>query len=129
MNLDELSYKIRGAIFEVFKELGPGLLESVYEMALLKELTLQGLEVKNQVPIPVFYKSGYLEVGFRIDILVENKIIIEIKSIKEIDDVHKKQLLTYLKMAEMQIGYLVNFNVAFLNDKISLIRIVNNYQI
>lgn len=128
MNLDELSYKIRGAIFEVFKELGPGLLESVYEMALLKELTLQGLEVKNQVPIPVFYKSEYLEVCFRIDILVENKIIIEIKSIKEIDDVHKKQLLTYLKMAEIQIGYLVNFNVPFLNDKISLIRIVNNYQ-
>lgn len=128
MNLDELSYKIRGAIFEVFKELGPGLLESVYEMALLKELTLQGLEVKNQVPIPVFYKSEYLEVGFRIDILVENKIIIEIKSIKEIDDVHKKQLLTYLKMAEVQIGYLVNFNVPFLTDKSSLIRIVNNYQ-
>ena len=128
MNLEELSYKIRGAIFEVFKELGPGLLESVYEMALLKELNLQGIEVKSQVPIPVFYKSEHLEIGFRIDLLIENKIILEIKSVKEIEDVHKKQLLTYLKLSELQIGYLVNFNVSFLQDKISLIRIVNKYQ-
>ena len=128
MNLDDLSYKIRGAIFEVFKELGPGLLESVYEMALSKELTLLGLEVKNQVPIPVFYKSEYLEVGFRIDILVENKIIIEIKSVKELEDVHKKQLLTYLKLSELQLGFLVNFNTNMIQDKVSIFRIVNNYQ-
>mgnify|MGYP002139498817 CR=1 FL=1 len=127
MNLEDLSYKIRGVIFEVFKELGPGLLESVYEMALLREFELQGIEAKNQIPIPVYYKSGYLEMGFRIDILVENKIIIEIKSVKSIEDVHKKQLLTYLKLSELQLGFLANFNSSFLEDKISLIRIVNNY--
>lgn len=128
MSLDELSYKIRGVIFEVFKELGPGLFENVYEAALLKEFSLIGISAQSQVAVPVNYKGENLEIGFRIDILVENKIILEIKSVKELVEVHKKQLLTYLKLSELQIGFLVNFNTAFLQDKISLIRIVNNYQ-
>jgi GxxExxY protein len=128
LDLENLSYKIRSAIFEVFKELGPGLLESVYEIALLKELVLLGIQAKSQVVVPVFYKGEYLESGFRIDILVENKIIIEIKSIKELEDVHKKQLLTYLKLSELQLGFLVNFNTNLIQDKVSLFRIVNNYQ-
>lgn len=129
MNLDELSYKIRGAFFEVFKELGPGLFESVYEAALLKEFDLLGMSAKSQVAIPVNYKGEYLDMGFRIDLLVENKIIIEIKSVKELEDVHKKQLLTYLKLSELQLGFLVNFNTNLIQDKVSLFRIVNNYQI
>lgn len=76
----------------------------------------------------MFYKGEYLESGFRIDILVENKIIIEIKSIKELEDVHKKQLLTYKKLSELQLGFLVNFNTNLIQDKVSLFRIVNNYQ-
>ena len=127
MNLDDLTYQIRGCIFEVFKELGPGLLESVYEAALLFELLGKGLSVQAQVPVPVLYKSVQLELGFRLDILVENQIIVEIKSVDALHDVHKKQLLTYLKLAQKKIGFLVNFNSSHLTDKESLIRIVNNY--
>lgn len=125
--MEELTYKIRGCIFEVFKELGPGLLESVYEAALIYELKQSGLSVQSQVPIPVSYKSIKFELGFRMDVLVENEVIIEIKSIECIHDVHKKQLLTYLKLTRRKIGILVNFNSAHLVDKESLIRIVNNY--
>ncbi len=96
MELDDLTYKIRGAFFEVHKELGPGLFESVYEMALMKEFELQGIKAKNQVELPVAYKDSFLELGFRLDIIVEHKVIIEIKSVKAIEDIHKKQLLTYL---------------------------------
>ncbi len=126
MELNDITYKIRGAIFEVYNHLGPGLLESVYEAALMKELELVGLKAMSQVALPVRYKEHQIELGFRLDILVENKIIIEIKSVKTLEDVHKKQLLTYLKLSEMEIGILVNFNVAFLKDKESIIRIINN---
>lgn len=126
MELDDLTYKIRGAMFEVYKELGPGLLESVYEMALMKEFELQGIKAKSQVALPVAYKGEYLELGFRLDIIVEGKVIIEIKSVKELEDVHKKQLITYLKLSEIKIGFLVNFNSTHLKDKESLVRIVNN---
>ncbi len=127
MNLDELTYRIRGAIFEVFKELGPGLLESVYEAALVHELLISGLQVKSQIGLPVQYKSVKLDVGFRIDILIEDEIIIEIKSVETLLDIHKKQLLNYLKLTNKKIGFLVNFNTTHLVDKESLIRIVNNY--
>ena len=100
MNLDDLTYRVRGCIFEVFKELGPGLLESVYEAALLFELLQKGLNVQAQVPIPVLYKSVQLELGFRLDLLIENNIIIEVKSVDALHDVHKKQLLTYLKLTQ-----------------------------
>lgn len=125
--MEELTYKIRGCIFEVFKELGPGLLESVYTTALVHELKQSGLNVQSQIPIPVFYKGIKFELSFRMDILVENEVVIEIKSIGCIHDVHKKQLLTYLKLTGRKIGILVNFNSAHLVDKESLIRIVNNY--
>jgi GxxExxY protein len=126
--MNDLSYAVRGAIFEVHKEQGPGLLESVYESALMHELLSRGFNAKSQVALPVKYKSVQLENGFRIDILVEDAIIIEIKSVELLHDVHKKQLLTYLKLADKNVGFLVNFNSSFLKDKESIIRIVNNYE-
>ena len=125
MDLNDLSYKVRGAIFIVHTELGPGLLESVYEAALFHELAVAGLNAVTQIAVPVLYKDVKLELGFRIDILVENELVIEIKSVEALHDVHKKQLLTYLKLAEKKLGILVNFNVAKLIDKESLIRIIN----
>jgi GxxExxY protein len=125
MDINDLSYKIRGAIFTVHNELGPGLLESVYEAALAYELSLAGLSVSSQVGVPVHYKNVQLELGFRMDILVENQIVVEIKSIEALHDVHKKQLLTYLKLGNKKLGILVNFNVVKLVDKESLIRIIN----
>ena len=127
MNLDDLTYQVRGCIFEVFKELGPGLLESVYEASLLFELLKKGLTVQAQVPVPVLYKSVQLELGFRLDLLIENNIIVEVKSVETLHDVHKKQLLTYLKLTQKKVGFLANFNSSHLTDKESLIRIVNNY--
>ncbi|WP_317174900.1 GxxExxY protein [Pararhodonellum marinum] len=125
MELNELSYKIRGAIFAVYNELGPGLLEHVYEATLAFELRKVGLKVKTQVALPVIYKEVALEIGYRIDLLVENQIVIEIKSVENLHDVHKKQLLTYLKLSGKKIGILVNFNSYKLVDKESIIRIIN----
>ena len=109
----------------VFNELGPGLLESVYEAALAYELNEIGLNARAQVPLPVIYKDVRLELGYRIDILVENFIVIEIKSVETLHDVHKKQLLPYLKLSDKKLGILVNFNSAKLIDKENLIRIIN----
>lgn len=125
MDLNDLTYKIRGSIFKVHSALGPGLLESVYEAALVYELIKQGLYIQTQLGLPVEYEGVKLELGFRLDILVENIVIIEVKSIEVLHDVHKKQLLTYLKLSNKKIGILVNFNVASLVDKESLIRIIN----
>jgi len=125
MNLNDLTYKIRGAIFTVFNELGPGLLESVYEAVLTRELLSIGLNTHTQVALPVIYKDIKLDIGFRIDILVENQVIIEIKSVETLHDVHKKQLLTYLKLSDKKLGILVNFNCDQLIDKESIIRIIN----
>ncbi len=125
MDINELTYSIRGAIFKVHQTLGPGLLESVYEAALLYELREKNLKAVSQVGLPVDYNGIHLELGFRIDILVEESVIIEIKSIESIRDIHKKQLLTYLRLSDKKIGILVNFNVSSLKDKESLIRIIN----
>jgi GxxExxY protein len=125
MDLNDLTYKIRGSIFKVHQTLGPGLLESVYEAALLYELLQMGLKAASQVGLPVDYNGVKLELGFRLDILVEDSVIIEIKSVETLHDVHKKQLLTYLKLSGKKIGILVNFNVSSLKDKESLIRIIN----
>lgn len=125
MDINHLTYDIRSAIFIVFKELGPGLLESVYESALAYELSQMGYSVRTQVPLPVVYKEVQLELGFRLDILVENKVIVEIKSVDSLHEVHKKQLLTYLKLSGIKLGILVNFNTHILIDKESLIRIIN----
>lgn len=125
MEINELSYLVRGAIFTVHKELGPGLFESVYEAALAFELRSLGLHVSTQVGLPVIYKETTLEIGFKIDILVENQLIIEIKSVETLQNVHKKQLLTYLRLSNSKLGILVNFNEPYLEDKKSLIRIIN----
>lgn len=108
---NELSFIIRGAIFKVFNELGPGLLESVYETVLMYELEKQGLSVKRQVALPIFYDDIELEIGYRLDLLINNKVIIEIKSVETLAKVHHKQVLTYLKISELKLGILVSFNV------------------
>jgi GxxExxY protein len=125
VELNDLTYQIRGAIYKVHSTLGPGLFESVYEAALIYELKQLNLAVESQVGIPVMYNGVELELGFRLDILIENTVIIEIKSVETLLDVHKKQLLTYLKLGDKKIGFLVNFNVASLINKESLIRIIN----
>ena len=127
MLLNELSFAVRGCIFEVYRELGPGLLESVYEKALAYEIGLFGLSIKTQVALPVVYKNKLLDLGYRIDILVEDSLVVEVKSVEILNPVHKKQVLTYLKLAERKLGILVNFNVDRLEDKQSIIRVVNGY--
>ena len=124
MTENELSYEIRGAVFKVYNELGPGLLESVYETALTYEIKQIGLDVKNQIGIPMKYADINFDVGFRLDILVEDKVIIEIKSVEALADVHHKQLLTYLKLTGKRLGLLINFNTSSISN--SIIRIVNN---
>jgi GxxExxY protein len=125
MEINDISYKIRGAIFTVFNELGPGLLENVYEATLAFELKKIGLNVQSQVALPVIYQEVKLELGYRIDLLIENQIIVEIKSVEFLHDVHKKQLLTYLRLSGKKLGILVNFNTNKLIDKESIIRIIN----
>lgn len=126
MTENEISYKIRGAIFAVYNKVGPGLLESTYEAALSYELKKARLEVKTQVGLPFVYEDIALEIGYRVDILVENKVIIEIKSVDQLADVHYKQLLTYLKLSEKKLGILVNFNTD--NIEASIKRIVNHLE-
>jgi GxxExxY protein len=125
MQNEQLTYEIRAAMFAVFKELGPGLLERIYKKALLKELVLRDINVKEELSVPVFYKGEDLDVGFRVDLLVENEVVIEIKSVESLHDVHRKQLLTYLKLLDKRVGILVNFNDSILKDHRSIIRIVN----
>ena len=125
MNENEISFYIRKSIFEIYNELGPGLLEKVYEKTLAYDLKSKGLEVKTQVPIPIKFKGLIIESSFIADIIVENKVIIEIKSIEEISNVHHKQLLTYLKLTNLKLGILVNFNTDYI-DK-SIYRKINGY--
>jgi GxxExxY protein len=124
MTEDELSSIIIGAAIEVHTELGPGLLESVYETCLFHELTKLGLDVKRQVEIPIMYKGMPLETGFRLDIIVQDKLIIEIKAVKELLDVHLAQTLTYLKLTNCKLGLLINFNEARVKHGIR--RVVKN---
>ena len=107
---EELTYKIRGAIFAVYKELGPGLLENIYEAALVYELKKRGMQVEQQKQLKVYYDGVLLPVDYRIDLIVEDKIILELKSVAELKDVHFKQLLTYLRITKKRVGLLVNFN-------------------
>lgn len=125
MTENEITYLIRKAIFEVYNTLGTGLLESVYGKALAIELENQGLEIKQEVPISVFYKEIDLGLGFRADILVEDQIIIEIKSVVELGPIHHKQLLNYLKITDPHLGILVNFNTR--DIKSGIVRIINGY--
>ena len=121
---NEISYQIRGAIYEVYKTLGPGLLESVYEEALVYELKQRGLTVERQKSVPVQYKDVTLNTDLRLDLLVEDKVIVELKSVTEMKDVFYKQTLTYCKLLNKKLGILVNFNVDdILSD--AIIRVVN----
>ena len=124
MTENDITYIIRGCVFDVYNELGPGLLESVYEAALAFELRDKGLAIKTQVALPVVYKETQLDLGFRIDILVEDKVIIELKSIETILDVHHKQVLTYLKLTRLKLALLINFNTNEISKSIH--RKVNN---
>ncbi len=124
MQENDISYKIRGCIFDVYNGLGPGLLESAYEAALIYELTKAGLSVKSQVALPLIYNDVKLDCGYRIDLLVDEKVIIEIKSVENLLEVHHKQVLTYLKLSKIKLGILVNFNCNQI-DK-SIFRKVNN---
>lgn len=122
--LNQITYKIRKSIFEVNKHLGPGLLEKAYEESLYRELLNQGLNVQRQLKVPIIYKGESFELYYRIDFLVEDKIIVELKSVELLSDLHKSQLLTYMKMYNKKLGILVNFNTVYLMDKISLIRMI-----
>jgi GxxExxY protein len=124
MSENEISSKIIGAAIEVHKQLGPGLLESTYETCLAYELKQMGLDVKQQQALPVVYKEVKLDAGYRIDLLIENKVIIEIKSVEALADIHTAQLLTYLKLKDLKLGLLINFNSVRVVD--GLKRIVNN---
>jgi GxxExxY protein len=121
---NDISFDIRGAAFNVHTNLGPGLLESVYEIALAHELRKMGHDVKCQVGLPFVYDDIRLETGYRIDLLVDDLVIVEIKSVDALADVHHKQLLTYLKLSNKKLGLLINFNVALLKE--AIVRIVNN---
>lgn len=125
MTDNEITYKIRGAIYKVYNAFGPGLLESVYEAALCHQLRKEGLTVENQVKLDVVYDGVVLPVDFRLDILVEKSVIIELKSVEELKPVHHKQLLTYLRIAKKHVGILVNFNTDRIDNEIY--RKVNGY--
>lgn len=124
MTENQISYQIRGAIYDVYKELGPGLLESVYEEALCYELEKRGLNVERQKQVPVLYKGVVLRADLRIDLLIEDKVIVELKSVSEMKDVFFKQTLTYCKLLNKKLGLLVNFNVDDILDG-AIFRIVN----
>jgi len=125
MTENEISEKIIGCAIEVHKSLGPGLLESAYLECLFYELQLLGLKVEKQKPLPLVYKEVKLDAGYRLDLIVENKVIIEIKSVEALNDVHVAQVLTYLKLSGCKVGLLMNFNVLRLVD--GLKRLVNKF--
>lgn len=124
MTENEISYIVRGAVFKVYNALGPGLLESAYEAALAYELKKEGLTINCQLGLPFQYETIKLDVGYRIDIIVNDKVLIEVKSVENLMDVHYKQLLTYLKLSDKKLGILVNFNTTKLDENIK--RVVNN---
>jgi GxxExxY protein len=124
MSENELSKIIVDVAYQIHKRLGPGLLESVYEEIMYYELNKYGLVVERQKGIPVFWENSKMELGFRADLIIEKKVIIEIKSVEAIAPVHPKQLLTYLKITGFKLGLLINFNEVLIKD--GLTRIVNN---
>lgn len=124
MTENEISKVIFDSALKVHKNLGPGLLESAYEECLFYELQKSGLNVVKQKPLPLVYEEVKLEIGYRLDLLVENKVIIEVKAVEALNDVHLAQVLTYLKLSECKLGLLINFNVALIKNGIR--RVVNN---
>ena len=125
MTENEITYQIRGAIFDVYKNLGPGLLESVYEEAMVYELTKRGLKVERQLDVPIRYDGHILKTSLRLDLLVEERVIVELKSVKEMQDVFWKQTRTYLRLLGLKVGILVNFNTEDILDN-AIHRIANN---
>jgi GxxExxY protein len=124
MTENEIATIIVDAAYKIHKRLGPGLLESVYEATLAYELAKRGLQLRRQQSMPVVYEAVRMDVGFRADLIVEGKVIVEIKSIDAIAPVHRKQLLTYLRLTDKRLGLLINFNVELIKDGIT--RVVNN---
>jgi len=116
MEINEITCKIIGCAIEVHKHLGPGLLESAYEECLIFELQNSGLRVESQKPVPVIYKEKKLDYGYRIDILIENVVLIELKSVDALNPVHEAQILTYMKFAGIRTGLLINFNIKMLRN-------------
>ncbi|WP_395059458.1 GxxExxY protein [Flavobacterium sp.] len=119
MTENEISKIIVDVSYKIHTKLGPGLLESVYEAILYHELVKRGLSVERQKPIPVIWDDVFLDIGFRTDLIVENKVIIEIKSVEQISRLHPKQLLTYLRITKIKLGLLINFNEALIKDGIT----------
>lgn len=125
MNKNDITGLIIGAAMQVHSALGPGLLESAYAACLVTELEELGLKVKKEFPLPITYKNTKLDVGYRIDILVEDEIVVELKSVESLNELHLAQMITYLKLSKCEIGLLINFNVLKLKDGIK--RVANNY--
>ena len=123
MDVNEISKLIIGFAIEVHKKLGPGLLESAYQECLYYELKKAGLKIEKEKPMPIIYKEVKLDHGYRIDLLVEDNVVIELKSVEALTDVHFAQVLTYLKLGEFKLGLLINFNVKLLKNGIK--RIIN----
>jgi GxxExxY protein len=126
LGINEITERIIGACIEIHKQLGPGLLESAYEECLCHELASAGLQFERQKPLSVNYKSVRLDCGYRLDLVVEGKVIVELKTVDQLAPIHDAQLLTYLKLAGLTVGLLINFNVPILKD--GLKRIANNFQ-
>lgn len=124
MKENEISAIVVDVCYRIHVKLGPGLLESVYEAILYYELTQRGLNIERQKPMPVIWNGVKLDIGFRADLIVENKVILEIKSVEQITEVHGKQVLTYLKITKMKLGLLINFNVPII--KLGIKRVVCN---
>ena len=124
-SLDEITRRIIGAAIEVHRHLGPGLLESAYESCLVFELKRLELKLEEQKPLPVIYKDAKLDCGYRLDLVVENEIIIEIKAVEKLLPIHEAQLLSYLRLANKKVGLIINFHVAVLKN--GLKRIVNEF--
>jgi len=120
---NEISGKIIGAAIEVHRKLGPGLLESAYEECLCCEMALRGIKFERQVPLPLNYKGVDLDCGYRLDLLVEDKVIVELKSVETLEPIHEAQMLTYLKFRNAWLGLIINFNVIMLKDGVR--RLVN----
>ena len=118
------TYKVLGCVYEVYRQLGPGLLESIYEAAMIKELRAQGFDVKNQVPVSVYYKDEIICNDLRLDLIIDNKLILELKSVVEYKKLFEKQLLTYLRLKNCELGYVVNFNSENIRNDIHAV--VNN---
>ncbi|PTN08403.1 GxxExxY protein [Mangrovibacterium marinum] len=123
MNVDDISKTIIGCAIEVHKRLGPGLLESAYQECLFYELRQAGLEVQKEKPMPIVYKEVKLDHGYRIDLLVEDKVVVELKTVDALNEIHTAQVLTYLKLGNYKLGLLLNFQVAMLKDGIK--RLIN----